>query len=101
MLPTGIAVSIITFGYNTSLGRKLMKVMKDNPDSFYTPIDIRKQMPRDPLGEHRLYKVYNNENADYSRTQAALLNDTRFYGAVLHLVNKVEEFATAEDSGKK
>ena len=95
--PQGIAGSIITYGANTYLGRKLKKVIHKYPDLFYEPKDIRQLMPADPLGKNRLYKVQHNENGDYLRTQTAMMNDSRFYSAVLHVVNSFEELAAAED----
>ena len=64
---------------------------------FYEAIDIRRLMPRDPLGQNRFYKVQHNENGDYLRTQTAMMNDGRFYDAVLSVVNSFEELAAAED----
>ena len=64
---------------------------------LYEAVDIRRLMPRDPLGQNRLYKVQHNENGDYLRTQTAMMNDGRFYNAVLSVVNSFEELAAAED----
>ena len=67
--PQDIAGSIITYGANNHLGRKLKQLIYDYPDMFYEAIDIRRLMPRDPLGQNRLYKVQHNENGDYLRMQ--------------------------------
>ena len=97
MQPQGIAGSIITYGANNNLGRKLKQLIRDYPDMFYEEIDIRRLMPRDPLGQNRFYKVQHNENGDYLRTQTAMMNDGRFYNAVLSVVGAFEELAVAED----
>ena len=95
-VPQGLACSIITYGVNSPLGRKLAEMIRDHPELYYEPLDIRQCMPRDPAGRHRLFKVSHTENGDAVRTQMAMMNDTRFYPAVLHVVNTIEQHAMAE-----
>ena len=96
LVPQGLAVSIITYGCQTPLGRKLADMIRDNPELYYEPMDIRKCMPKDPQGKHRLFKVSHTENGDSVRTQMAMMNDQRFYPAVLHVVNTIEQHAIDE-----
>ena len=82
-------ISILVFGYKTPQGRALMDIIKEDPESFYAPIDIRKPpyMPRNPAdGMNRKYKVSHYANSEHEMTQLALLDDCRFFHSCLQFV---------------
>ena len=95
--PAGIAVSIITFGWSTPLGKRLAGIARSKPQYFYDPIDVRLVMPRDP-SHARQFKVRREDNADAVQTQTAMLNDSRFYKGVKLVVDGVLNAAKTEAS---
>ena len=67
----------------------------DHPDEFHTPVDVRQWLARDPVHGKR-YRVSHQENADFLTTQISVLDDSRFYQAVLELSSQIEQFTSSK-----
>ena len=92
-----IAIAIITFGYHTQQGKQLLRLMDEQSDRFYPPVDVRHEwMRNEERSVAYAQSVSHYENADSERTQTAILNDPRYYAACLSLVSHLEYLMSQE-----
>ena len=84
-----ISVAFVVYGIHTDNGKTVDAYMRRSPELFHKPIDIRRILWNDPVQRTR-YKCKRGENADFTQTQIAMLDDRRFYDACVHVFKQVE-----------
>ena len=90
-MPT-ISVAFVVYGIHAPNGKLVDKHIRDNPQYFHKPIDIRRILWNDPAQRTR-YKCSRGVNATDVSTQIAMLDDRRFYEACVKVYKIVEEEA--------
>jgi len=88
-LLNAVRVVFVSYGIHTDQGAKFHQYCLDNPEVFYVPLDIRKILWNDPWFSKR-YKVLHTSSGDDPKTQVAILDDPRYYDAVLHVWKHIQ-----------